>query len=154
MNQGLLIVVLLLLVLLLSCKAFNYCVLRELFVNKETVTQMMDDIYGVRENFAPCTEDERRGTLQSVCDAREEFQGCDPEVSGREELVKAGRCEQLKENFRCCKDQNDLISGGCQPCDGFVNYSPFKETFQAIKAVDCEKNPEKCGAISGTSRSY
>ena len=58
MNQGLLIVVLLLLVLLLSCKAFNYCVLRELFVNKETVKQMMDDIYGV-EPFRDCSDDEK-----------------------------------------------------------------------------------------------
>ena len=46
MNQGLLIIVLLLLVLLLSCKVFNYCVLKELFVNKENVIKMMDDIYG------------------------------------------------------------------------------------------------------------
>ena len=160
MNQGLLIVVLLLLVLLLSCKAFNYCVLRELFVNKETVKQMMDDIYGVRENFEPCSEDRRKGmTLSSIaeiCDdfvgegpkrnqRRENFQGCEPGVSGREELVEAGKCEELKETFRCCKDEDDLLKGGCQPqpCEGFVNYSPFKETFQDVPDM-CKEDPGLC----------
>jgi hypothetical protein len=130
MNQGLLIVVLLLLVLLLSCKAFNYCVLRELFVNKETVKQMMDDIYDVRENFEPCSDDRKKGMTSSsiaeICDDfvgkapkrnqnRENFEGycndSDPEVM-RIRCYDEGKCSgencppQVLENFQdlppCC----------------------------------------------------
>ena len=158
MNQGLLIVVLLLLVLLLSCKAFNYCVLRELFVNKETVKQMMDDIYDVRENFASkeecdlkkdfmteawyeaeCKNDNFVGEAPKRNQNRNRFQGCDVGVADREELVKAGKCPpQVLENFQdlppCCSP--DEIRNGkrvgydCSAvCEGFVKYSPFKEKF-------------------------
>tara|TARA_B100000700_G_scaffold281952_1_gene333081 strand:- start:7092 stop:7577 length:486 start_codon:yes stop_codon:yes gene_type:complete len=161
MNQGLLIIVLLLLVLLLSCKAFNYCVLKELFINKETVKKMMNDIYDVKEDFRICTEDEKRVMLSStIAKECENFVGstCDPtklSVEERKELVEAGKCPSL-ETFqnRCCKDENDLLRGGCIPCDGFENYSPFKETFQGI-SVNCDEDPSNplCHGVA-PRRSY
>lgn len=170
MNQGLLIVVLLLLVLLLSCKAFNYCVLRELFVNKETVRQMMNDIYGVREHFdhgvdVDCdTENTVRGSdwlkkhgcpvenyknidnfqdvVMSDCqrrylESKSENEKAEIIADGCPQVVKP--TEPVAEGFRCCTEK-ELIDnvGGCElpPCDGFVNYSPFKETYEGVPTMD------------------
>jgi len=168
MNQGLLIVVLLLLVLLFSCKAFNYCVLRELFVNKETVKQMMNDIYGVREHFdcvdevnceaerpirttdwlrehgCPVENFQNIENFRVMSECEKRYHGSKSE-SEKARIIADGGCPELNinEGFRCCKDEDDLISGGCQPpmCDGFENYSPFVETYMNIPRVDCETDP-------------
>ena len=171
MNQGLLIVVLLLLVLLLSCKAFNYCVLRELFQNKEIVRQMMDDIYGVREHFDHGVEvDDCETESQGRTSAWLIKHGCPVEnyknidnfegdmsdcqrryIESKSESEKAAiiadGCPEVAvpttepaatpvtEGFRCCENEDELIEGGCQMCDGFVNYSPFKETFADVTTL-------------------
>ena len=114
MNQGLLIIVLLLLVLLLSCKVFNYCVLKELFVNKENVIKMMDDIYG-KENFRVCTEDEKRVMLSStIADECDNFVGTAPK---KVEHFKS-YCDSLSES-----EKQALIEQGKLHC-------PTPETFQ------------------------
>ena len=160
MKQGLLIIVLLLLVLLLSCKFFNYCVLKELFVNKEKVKLMMDDIY---ESFLnekrKCTETEKSVMtsmkINKECSNPETFVGtynehfkgrCDPDAHDIKELREAGKCPGTNppsEGFiDCCTDKNsndDIINGVCVPCEGYENYCPFKETFEDVPTPDISK---------------
>ena len=58
MNQGLLIVLLTILILLLSCKVFNYCVLKELFVNREQVREMMNNVFHTTNLQGNCTQED------------------------------------------------------------------------------------------------
>ena len=111
MNQGLFIVVLVLLILLISCKAFNYCVLKELFVNKKMVKDMMDDIYGANrqvnvgenvEDFRVCSDTEKKlmtsARIREECDNPENFRNYCASLSSheREEMVKQGKCEPVE----------------------------------------------------------
>jgi len=156
MNQGLLIVLLTILLLLISCKAFNYCVLKELFVNKEQVKQMMKDIYNtdIFGNKTPKTQE----TFQRECSADElsVFTSAKiaTECSNAEGFVDCAalpptirkKTEECKEGFQngelpCCTAEL-LVEGAqggvhCNPnceafLEGFENHNVFKETFSTV----------------------
>ena len=156
MKQRLLVIVLLLLLLLVSCKAFNYCILKELFVSKETVQKMMDDIYGKHEpveSFRVCSETEKRlmtsSRIAEECDTEETFQNfpkcSEIHKSAREQVRETGQCVEGFAPDICCTTQMILegaeIGKDCkEPCAGFVDYSPFKESFQpTVPEIDVAK---------------
>ena len=155
MNQGLLIVLLTILLLLISCKAFNYCVLKELFVNKEKVREMMNDIYKTdifgnktQEGFQKkenCNADKMsvlsRDQINAECSNAEGFVNCDalpPSVRANTEECK----EEFQNGELPCCTAELLVEGAqggvhCNPnceafLEGFENHSVFKEAFLTV----------------------
>ena len=148
MNQGLLIIVLLLLVLLLSCKAFNYCILRELFVNKETVKQMMDDIYGV-ENFASKDECDLKKDFMTEAWYEAECKN-DNFVGAAPKKNQCGYSKTESENFQNIENFQDVIGY----CD-HPNEEIMKERRSAGKCPEVTEGFQglpKCKTLHKASR--
>ena len=146
MNQGLLIVLLTILLLLISCKAFNYCVLKELFVNKKQVREMMSDIYNT-DIFGNKTQEsfqQQEPVVKRECDANEmsvmrgeQINAQCSNAEGAEGFVNCDvlppsireETEECKEGFQngelpCCTEE--LLVEGAQ---GGIHCNPNCEAF-------------------------
>lgn len=139
-NKILLVIILVLLLVLISRKF--YTGLKEKFLSKEEVHEMMDDIYG-KENFRVCTQTEK----QQMTNAQIAFQ-CDDEKEGFKnincdnpfdptfiQLDKATRKEvcsnTLEGKLPCCNNEKRIKRIPCvDECEEpFAEYSTINKAF-------------------------